>query len=328
MSCFTRAGSVAAGVLILWIWSALPAWADPLADQNNPPVMVAVQIPTVPTNGGPTTITIQLSPAPAGRPTELRVTSDALTAAPVVISTSMGPRAVSNVQVDAQHTFDWKVSSAPTASGCGPHPVASTPECGAPAALVPTQKPSPVTTDQSQASQPPAAQNLTRPQAPAVSTTPSIVTYTVQRGDTLHAIARRFYGDPAGFAAIDQANSGRVMSDGAIFDDPSSIRPGWQLDIPQPTQRVEERSDGRWYTVQAGDTLSGIAATLLGDAGRWSELYAMNQASVGGPLSNNPNLIQPGMQLHLPWTASDSSPLQTASSAMATDAGGLAQWPG
>jgi LysM repeat protein len=48
------------------------------------------------------------------------------------------------------------------------------------------------------------------------------------------------------------------------------------------------------YTVKPGDTLSGIAAKLHYPGG-WQALYAKNKAAVGP----NPNLIHPGLVLHL-----------------------------
>lgn len=48
-----------------------------------------------------------------------------------------------------------------------------------------------------------------------------------------------------------------------------------------------------WWTVQSGDTLSGIAQAACGDAGGWQSLYAQNEQVVGG----NPNLVYPGERL-------------------------------
>ena len=127
--------------------------------------------------------------------------------------------------------------------------------------------------------------------------------YTVQPGDTLAAIAARFYGDPAAFDRIAQANLGHPMPDGATFVDPGLIRPGWQLAIPQPTRAVVERDGQPFYTVERGDSLRAIAARLLGDSRRWSELYALNLEAPSGPgqgLGADPDLIMPGQQLRLP----------------------------
>ncbi|HJW49256.1 MAG TPA: LysM peptidoglycan-binding domain-containing protein [Candidatus Limnocylindria bacterium] len=52
----------------------------------------------------------------------------------------------------------------------------------------------------------------------------------------------------------------------------------------------------RTYTVKAGDSLSAIAESEMGDAKRWPELYAANKDAVG----KNPDLIHPGLELKIP----------------------------
>ena len=47
------------------------------------------------------------------------------------------------------------------------------------------------------------------------------------------------------------------------------------------------------YIVKSGDTLSRIAANLLGDPNKWEQIYQDNQ----GALVNGPHKIQPGMKL-------------------------------
>ena len=50
------------------------------------------------------------------------------------------------------------------------------------------------------------------------------------------------------------------------------------------------------YTVDSGDNLSAIAKQELGDTNRWREIYELNKDVIG----DNPDLIQPGMELKLP----------------------------
>ncbi|MEB3284918.1 MAG: LysM peptidoglycan-binding domain-containing protein [Candidatus Sericytochromatia bacterium] len=50
------------------------------------------------------------------------------------------------------------------------------------------------------------------------------------------------------------------------------------------------------YDVKAGDYLWKIAREQLGDASRWTEIYALNRDIIG----DNPNLIQPGQKFRLP----------------------------
>jgi len=91
------------------------------------------------------------------------------------------------------------------------------------------------------AAAPPAPAAATAAPAPAPTTTPTTTTgagvagtYTVVDGDTLWSIAERFYDDGSEWSTIAQANLGQVMADGTRFLDPSLIRPGWVLAIPQP----------------------------------------------------------------------------------------------
>lgn len=56
-------------------------------------------------------------------------------------------------------------------------------------------------------------------------------------------------------------------------------------------------SEVKKHIVQKGESLSLIAKHYTGDVHKWKELYEANKATVG----NNPDLIQPGMELILPW---------------------------
>jgi nucleoid-associated protein YgaU len=56
----------------------------------------------------------------------------------------------------------------------------------------------------------------------------------------------------------------------------------------------------RTYTVQSGDTLSGIAQQQLGDASRWPEIFLLNR------FIRHPDRISPGQVLTLP----DDTPTQ------------------
>ena len=57
-----------------------------------------------------------------------------------------------------------------------------------------------------------------------ITVDPSLAqTYTVQAGDNLSKISKRFYGDPNKYMRIAQANG---------LEDPDKIRPGMELKIP------------------------------------------------------------------------------------------------
>jgi nucleoid-associated protein YgaU len=63
-----------------------------------------------------------------------------------------------------------------------------------------------------------------------------------------------------------------------------------------PKDQAATETKPRTYTVDSGDNLSAIAKQELGDANRWREIYELNKDVIG----DNPDLIQPGMELKLP----------------------------
>jgi len=61
-------------------------------------------------------------------------------------------------------------------------------------------------------------------------------------------------------------------------------------------EKAPTEAKAKTYTVDSGDNLSAIAQQELGDANRWREIYELNKDTIG----DNPDLIQPGMELKLP----------------------------
>ena len=59
---------------------------------------------------------------------------------------------------------------------------------------------------------------------------------------------------------------------------------------------AQQPTRGSNYTVQAGDTVWGIAQRAYNDAEDWDTIYQANKQVIGG----NPNLIYPGQVLHIP----------------------------
>lgn len=110
--------------------------------------------------------------------------------------------------------------------------------------------------------------------APAAQPVQSRRTYTVQTGDTLSGIAAKFGVSTSQISGYRSGN-------------PNLIYPGETLTIggaAAPTQ-----SAGTAYTVQSGDTLSGIAAKF---GTTYQALAAKNGIA-------NPNLIYPGQVLRV-----------------------------
>lgn len=104
------------------------------------------------------------------------------------------------------------------------------------------------------------------------------MSYLIQRGDTLSAIAARF---GTSVSAIASANG---------ISNPNLIITGRTLQIPGKSGGSAAASGGGTYRIQRGDTLSGLA-------GRWgtsvSAIARLNGIS-------NPNLIIAGQTLRIP----------------------------
>lgn len=64
---------------------------------------------------------------------------------------------------------------------------------------------------------------------------------------------------------------------------------------PQKVEPVKEEVSVKTYTVEPGDTLSGIALKLLGNANRWPDIFNANKDKI-----ENPNLIYAGQELVIP----------------------------
>ena len=127
--------------------------------------------------------------------------------------------------------------------------------------------------------------------APVVKSTTSYLTYTVQAGDTLWKIARKYSCSVAGIVA---ANSDRIKN-------PNRIHAGWQLKIPQSGAPItggtpdavlpENKKSGR-YIVRQGDTLWKIAKKYGCSV---AEIISLNRE-----LIRDPALIYSGWELKVP----------------------------
>jgi nucleoid-associated protein YgaU len=64
-------------------------------------------------------------------------------------------------------------------------------------------------------------------------------------------------------------------------------------DAPEPAP--EDAPTARFHTVVSGDTLSGIAKTYYGNAGKYMAIFEANR-----PMLEDPNRIYPGQVLRIP----------------------------
>ena len=127
--------------------------------------------------------------------------------------------------------------------------------------------------------------------SPVVKNTTSYMTYTVQAGDTLWAIARKYN---CSITEIVVANSDRIKN-------PNRIHAGWQLKIPQsgapitggtPDAVLPENKKSGIYIVRQGDTLWKIARKYGCSV---AEIISLNRE-----LIRNPALIYSGWELKVP----------------------------
>ncbi|MCU0495281.1 MAG: LysM peptidoglycan-binding domain-containing protein [Chloroflexaceae bacterium] len=113
--------------------------------------------------------------------------------------------------------------------------------------------------------------------------------YTVQSGDTLSGLALRFYGQASRWRLLYDANRD------VIGGNPGLLRVGTTLLVP-PLDAQPTPPTGQSYTVQRGDTLSGLSQRFYGDANLWRVIYNANRSVIG----NNANQIAPGQVLSIP----------------------------
>lgn len=127
--------------------------------------------------------------------------------------------------------------------------------------------------------------------SPVMKNTTSYMTYTVQAGDTLWAIARKYN---CSITEIVVANSDRIKN-------PNRIHAGWQLKIPQsgapitggtPDAVLPENKKRGIYIVRQGDTLWAIARKCGCSV---AEIVSLNRE-----LIRNPALIHSGWELKVP----------------------------
>ncbi|CAE7154119.1 unnamed protein product [Symbiodinium necroappetens] len=131
--------------------------------------------------------------------------------------------------------------------------------------------------------------------------------HVVRKGETLWAIAERYYGTGFVHADLLRYNAGRIRNAG-------ELNPGLNLLIPDrrdlgsappatvatrpattPARTQATPATTRTYTVAKGDTLSEISQKQLGTSKRWEEIMELNADKIDEPTD-----LYVGLKLKLP----------------------------
>ena len=127
---------------------------------------------------------------------------------------------------------------------------------------------------------------------PTVS--PDHMVYTCRAGDTWHTLAAFYYGQPARADLLQTANEGLERP---VAGEPILV-PKFDLALEVPDRAPAEprtEPEFRIYTVEAGDTLSGISSTVYGTASRWMQIYDANR-----DVLSSPDAVSVGVKLRIP----------------------------
>lgn len=145
--------------------------------------------------------------------------------------------------------------------------------------------------------------------------TPSaaVTKHTIETGDSLWAIAARYYEDGSLWPRIKAANpgldEGRLLVGQQIVippkEEPATANGAGRAPTPEarPTpggnppgaRPAEPRARRHTYVVERGDTLINIARNLLKDGARWRDIYELNKEKIA-----DPDRLLVGVELRIP----------------------------
>ncbi len=120
-------------------------------------------------------------------------------------------------------------------------------------------------------------------QSPQSSTEP--IRHTVQAGDTVWAISKKYLGSPDGVAAILRINPGL---------DPKRLIPG-ETEILIPVTQKVEKTHPSTHTIVGGDTLEKIAKQHYGRESLWPVIAEANPKVEARRLAIGTELVIPAL---------------------------------
>jgi len=164
--------------------------------------------------------------------------------------------------------------------------------------VLPSATEEPTTTGQTEhpASPPPAEAPPTPGPSPlqvVTSPAPPLQTHTVEKGDVLWDLAKRYYGDGRRWKKIYEANrevlpSSSNLPVGVVLVIPPAEARASATSAPEsvteaPTPPSPPETATVTYTVKSRDTLYNIAAKQYGDGSLWRTIYEANRDKIPSP---------------------------------------------
>lgn len=134
--------------------------------------------------------------------------------------------------------------------------------------------------------------------------------YTWQAGDSYVTLAKKYYGEPAKFTLLQNANEGNndvqpgtkilvpifdADSSTLVADEPAAKKDGKKKSAADAPKNTTVSTDGKLHTVKKGESLWKIAKAELNDGNRWKEIYDLNKDKL-----KTPEALRDGMKLRLP----------------------------
>lgn len=116
-------------------------------------------------------------------------------------------------------------------------------------------------------------------------------THSVAKGETLWAIAEKYYG--SGYNWVDIAKANNLANPGVIEVGQTLTIPDVEPLKPTTTIKADEAISGATYQVVRGDNLWKIAVRAYGDGYKWVDIAKENKLA-------NPDLIHAGNILVIP----------------------------
>jgi hypothetical protein len=166
------------------------------------------------------------------------------------------------------------------------------------------------------------------PPASAARAAPAVKYYVVSSSyqgqpEFMYEIAQRFLGNGNRAADVFTLNKGRQEPDGATVSDPTVIRPGWFLELPDdahgdgvvtgaiPTMHLDPSGTlVKYYWIadtyqNQPESLALIAQRFLGTQNRTQDVFALNKGRLepGGGTLTDPAKLTPGWFVKLPADA-------------------------